>query len=255
MIFTSRILLLLLITFLATNLSAQTHQFGFVAKVGTAAKPERIQEQTGILEVVTKNVQWTKPGNMTMFGVVHRFSINKRLFLSGELLFRYANISTGNENTYISNGILAENDQTERIAESSIALPVKLEWAPFKKRRTSFGIGVGFSRVVGAEVATSYSRSSTFNPEYNYEFNYPKVGVASRDAPMEISFNAGIYHQLNQGTSIGIEIMAEPERRPYYVALPQDFLIDCYCDGYPYMDAPSLLSFTLSIRHLLIKDK
>ena len=247
--------MLLLLAFLATNISAQTHQFGFVAKVGNVAKPERIVEQTGFYGNSTKYVQWIKPGNMTILGIVHRLRINKQLFLSGELLFRYANISKGNENTYTSNGVVAKNDQVDRIAESSIALQVKLEWAPFKKRRTSFGIGVGVSRAISTEVATSFSNSSNMNPGFYIEYHYPKAAVNGNDFPVEISFNAGVYHQFNQQTSIGIELTAEPQLGPYYASIPQFGLDDCFCYGYLNVNTIDQLSLTLSIRHFLLKDK
>lgn len=248
--FTLFLLTLFLIT---TTVSAQTHQFGFVVKVGNAARPVRNEQVERFAGGYYQSKTLTTPGSVTVFGIANRFKINKRLHLTSEVLFRYAAASRGIKTNYVANGIISESNQSDRISESSISAPVKLEWTPFKKQRTSLGFGIGASRTIGAGAQTKVSNSINGNPGFNFEYVYPKAELDASLFSMEMSLVAGIYHRFSQQTSIGLEMTAEPQRDQLYALVPQPFLADCLCYGYPQIESIKLLSFTLSVRHFLQK--
>lgn len=244
-------LLALLVALSVTAVHAQKSQFGFVVKVGNATKPKYMEQTSGY----NREVNQVNAGSVILAGITTRYQLGKGLFLTGELMYRFTDVSYRYDNFTVYSQSSRRSLQSDRFFESSFILPVKLEWAPFRKRRTAIGVGFGLSKVIAGEVSTNASVSNSLFPQFISEFRPRKLAIIAGDFPVEWSLNAGISHQLSAQTSIGLEITVEPYRRELSVPLSIYAVQDCRCSYYSFLEPPGLLSLTLAIRHFLMPDK
>ena len=238
------LLLLFMMILLGADAGAQNYQYGFVFKAGTHNLGTRENFTSGYF----KSSFWTRPGHVTTFGVFNRLKLNNRLFLSGELLLRFANFQHGKQVDYRSVEHYVHNEHSGRFWLTSLSLPVKLEWAPFKKRRTFLGVGVGISRLMNLEMNSTAITESTTIPSQNFTTEFPAIKQNAGYFIPEISYVAGIFHHLNQQTAIGLELSIEPhqetiETNAGYFRTDQIFV------GYPDNEPTGLFSLTVTIRH------
>ncbi len=245
--------------FLATTVfSQQKSEFGIVVSGGNFAMPfqKTTTEPYYYGQRIATTIESQDAGSLFSVGVKGSLRLGGYFRVSAELLYR---MSTSKSSfTYANAPVGADplanfSRQTQTVTESSIAIPIKL-YASFKKNgRTSVALGAGLSRRVGGELKGWYDSQSAEYPNNDYHYRYPDLDLGLRDFKPALLLSAGLYHRLDKRTALGLEFYYErrSDQERYSSGYPSniDFLVDCLCYGFLYLDTPSVRNFSLTLSH------
>ncbi len=252
-------LLLILVT---PVFSQKKAEFGLVFSAGNFTRPfqQTTKEYYPTDQMVYTTINSHDAGNAFSIGVKQLLRLNKHLKLTGELLYRMAsfeNSFSGISSKIDGDQVSGSSVQSQKVRESSIAIPIKLHFFLNKKGSTSFALGAGFSQRLNAEFKGWHEYKYEEIPALNHNYRYPDMDLGFRDFSPELLLSAGLYHQLDNKTSLGIEYNYErrSDEALYYSEYFQysEFLIDCLCYGFVYLKTPNLRSWSLTLSHNLSK--
>ncbi|MBL7825256.1 MAG: hypothetical protein JNJ57_01405 [Saprospiraceae bacterium] len=250
---TTTTLLLLLVS--TISFSQQKFEVGFIAKAGTYAKPFYNSEINYFQNESSEHLLETRPGFTNVFGFYMLRKLGKRVAVSTELLLRQSSYTNRNRRVYhYTDGFDFFNQQIDRVAETSISIPLKIQVAPFGKGKTAFGIGIALSRLAKAKVKWQYSYIDERYPQFHSIAEYELEDTNFDQFKAEIGFTAGVFHQISKHTSVGLELAMEKHKTEYFASTFDKGFYDCYCYGYALIREPKLRSWTLSLRHNLLQE-
>lgn len=190
--------LLLALCSLLTQVSAQRkYELGIVLKAGNFAFPNKTTELiTATNPFYEKSIR-QRVGRTVIFGVAHSLRLGGHFRISAEMLYRYAVITSTklDHRVYTSNtGLVNVFDISlgQIMAESSLALPVKVHYTFRKNGRSSIAGGLGVSRKWAAHMLNDQSETSSLFPDNNINYSYLMHRFSSRDFATKLLFTAPV---------------------------------------------------------------
>ena len=248
------VLLLLFLSFTTTAFSQQKPSFGFVVKAGNFALPHENRTGGTSYDYLEKN----NAGSTYTLGIWQAVPLGKRFQISAELLYHNTFISQEYRNWYSgSPGMIAMPTsfrQTQKINQSSISIPVKLHFSLDKKGKTSLALGGGLSRRFTQNV---YNHHEYEEGVATFTTSGYKARISDWDAfTTNFQIAAGLFHQLDRHTALGLEYTFERANRSYdgyYSSL--SVFCDCLCDCRNQslrQNTPKMNSFSVSLRHNIL---
>ena len=251
----------ILLSFIATAVFSQKNaDFGLVLQAGNFTSPNQKTEQnfSGGEGVYTNSTN-QKAGISYAVGIRQSIRLGGYFRISAEVLYRMASFSTSKAYSYgpISAAPNYTDIQSQQVAESSIAIPVKLHMSLKKNGRTSIVLGAGISRVLRSEFKANSASKNVLFPQSDYACRCPDLDLGMRDFKPATVFTAGLYQNINKSTSLGLEFSYEhrSEEQRYssgFGDINEPF-VNCFCSGYQYLQTPSMRSLSVSLSHNLSK--
>ncbi len=229
--------------------------FGFVVKAGNFSLPFQHKENTDNELRIKRDFSRQTAGYLFGLGIWESYQIDAHFKLYGELVFRHSSCTTSDGydmELKAVEGAKSSSNREIRFSESNLSLPVKLHYSFASNGRTAVAIGAGIVANIGTTIkGTRRYRNSLVNQNaYTYS-NISPPFFSGRTINPVLTLITGVYHRIQEGTSIGLEFAYErrsAERR--YSATRIDCggpLIDC--GGYSYLGSPSMRSLSIVLSH------
>lgn len=247
-----------LLSFAAVATAQQKYEFGFIAKAGNYGIPDKnIRQYTYSDSEI--NTYSHKPGTSYALGIWQSWPLGKQFRFSTQLLYRsVAKESSNHLEYYFQNtGSISSlvSDQTHKVSESSLAIPVALHYKFKKADKLSIYMGGGIARTFSSNLQSKIASSFDGVPQnpsfFNFKYSDPD------DFSFKFNLSAGITFQLDSQTSIGLDYTFEPVDQEYYMNMLRfgNPLIDCIC-FYTGEEFPANMnSLSVTLRHNILSPE
>jgi hypothetical protein len=246
----------LFLTIPALGFAQQKHEIGFVVTAGIYTLPSQKTDYTDNV-AGSRNTFQQEAGETYSLGLWYARRMGNYIRISGELLYRRATVGSqeGHYSEYYDGGFIQQYvyKQSQQITENSLSLPIKIHLSFRKNGKTTLAFGAGIARLFSAERNGQTESRFGATPMANYTF--PRIPTNWEDFNMEKTLTAGIFHRLDANTSIGLEYTFEQSSaRQYTTFLPNIGIVDCFCYGYYLAPPANMNSFSISLRHNILKN-
>jgi hypothetical protein len=241
-----------------STFAQRKHDTGLVIKAGNFTFSD--QKFKSSSSDVGYGIQETKnrPGVSLTFGGYHTLRLGNHFSLSAELLYRYSSyeILIDNKQRYYGQYSLLNYDylESKQWSESSLSLPVKLNYSLRKNGRTSVSLGGGVSRIIALNRNEAQQYVNLANPRIGFASNIWERDTKWQNFENMLSLTAGITHRISDNTRIGFEFTFEKVREVLPDYAYQFSYLDCICDYFKSrITTPKLQNVAVSLYHNLLR--